>query len=208
MRVKLASNISRPALRVSPPKGKLEQAKELWHEAPMWYKSAALGLPTYVASAAGPGTLLHEFGHKWAADALFENAQPHVEFTPFKGGVTRYQPSPLSHLGESLGEDKSRGLRSAAGPAMDLFSSMAIFAAGHKMRHKHPNAAAAMMGYASYRAASATLYALSPAKWGHDFAGMQKNLGIPIWASAAVFAAALPLEYLVLSALENRHAEK
>lgn len=181
--------------------------KEAWNEAPGWYKASALGLATYAVSDAYPGTYLHELGHKAAINTLFRNADAQVSVTPFRGGATRWTGEQFSELGSSLGMENSRAIVSAAGPAVDLFSSLASFAVGFKVRKKHPNLGAAMMGYAGFRVARSLIYALTPCKTsachGHDFQNFAKFAGVPAWVSAAVFAAALPVEYLVLKALEK-----
>jgi hypothetical protein len=181
--------------------------KEAWNDAPGWYKASALGLATYGVSSAYPGTFLHELGHKAAIDTLFKEAGAQVSVTPFKGGATRWSGKHFTELGSSLGMENSRAIVSAAGPAVDLFSSLASFAVGFKVRKKHPNLGAAMMGYAGFRAASSVMYALTPCKGtscnGHDFQNFAKFAGVPAWVSAVVIAAAIPVEYLVLKALEK-----
>ncbi len=197
-----------PRLKSPRPSGvTASEIKQAWQNAPDWYRSSTLGIGAYLVSDAYPGTYLHELGHKAAIGALFKDAEAKISVKPFQGGGTRWSGKHFTHLGTSLGMENSRAIVSAAGPAVDLFSSLASFATGFKLRKQHPNLGAALMGYAGFRAARSVMYALTPCKdsmcSGHDFQNLAKFAGVPTWVSAAIFAAAIPAEYAVLKLLEK-----
>lgn len=172
-------------------------------------RDGMIGATAYLASTAFPSTYLHELGHKVAINALFQNSNPTITVTPFQGGFTRWRPSELTPLGESLGVTASRSVASMAGTAVDALSSVALFASGYKLRKRNPVLGTAMMGFSAATMATSTYYAASGigkalgSQPGHDFLALQATSGIPCWASAAIVASILPITYLVLRSLEK-----
>lgn len=170
----------------------------------------ALGTAAYLGATAFPSTYLHELGHKMAVHTLYSGAHAEITVHPFKGGVTKWSATGLSPLGEQLGSQASRSAVAMAGTAMDALSSVALFAAGYKVRKKNPLIGNAMMGYGVMTMTNSTLYAASgigksaaTAKAGHDFLTLQTQLGIPCWASTAVVASLIPITYLVMRSLDK-----
>jgi len=174
----------------------------------------ALGTAAWLGATAFPSTYLHELGHKVAIQTLYSGAHAEITVNPFKGGVTKWSASGLSPLGEQLGAHGSRSVVAMAGTAMDALSSVALFAAGYKVRKKNPVIGNAMMGYGVMNMTNSTLYAASgigkgaaTAKAGHDFVTLQTQLGIPCWASTAVVASLIPITYLVVRSLDKEIAK-
>lgn len=174
--------------------------------------SAMHGGVASLAGAAYPSIYAHEMGHKLAIEALYENANPTVEVNPFSGGVTRWSPSGLSETGQKLGPDMSRAAVSAAGTVVDTAVAVTTFAAGYRLRHKHPLIGTALMGYAGFSVFNSIAYAATAlgsegipalAAQGNDFAGLALKAGIHPLVSIGFLAAILPAEYLLLRALEN-----
>ncbi len=178
-----------------------------------WGRSALFGGVASLAGSVYPSIYAHELGHKVAIEALYNNAHPVIEVTPFKGGVTRWTPSGgLTELGKRLGQEASRGVVSAAGTLVDMTSAATSFAVGYKLRKKHPVAGAALMGYAGYTVLNSISYAVTAlgpegiptlAARGNDFAGMALNLGIHPLVSIGLMAALLPAEYWILHSFEK-----
>ncbi len=175
-------------------------------------KGGGIGLAANVAAAGYPSTWLHEMGHAKMIELLYENGNPQVEVFPFKGGVTRWQLSPLSPLGEKLGSNGSRAMVAAAGTMVDMGVAMTTFGAGFKLRKKHPVVGAALMGYGAMTVTNSIAYAASAvgkdfaqlASQGHDFANLAVRAGIHPIASIALMASVLPAQYAVMKYLENR----
>ena len=149
-----------------------------------------------------------------AVHTFYSGAQAEITVYPFKGGVTKWSATGLSPLGEQLGSQGSRAAVAAAGTAMDALTSVALFAAGYKVRKKNPLLGNAMMGYGVMTMTNSTLYAASgigksaaTAKAGHDFLTLQTQLGIPCWASTAVVASLIPITYLVIRSLDKEIAQ-
>ena len=173
------------------------------------FKSGFYGGIAHTVGTLYPTTYLHELGHKVAAHSLFEGVQSTITVKPLQGGSLRWRAQGLSALGERLGYEGSRAAVAAAGPMVDVVTSMAAFGAGYKMRHRHPIVAQTMMGYAAANMANLTLYAASgigktlASSPGHDFLNLQAFAGIPCWASTAVLASLLPAQFLVMRALDQ-----
>lgn len=169
------------------------------------------GILHTVAGAGGAGIYAHELGHAVAANLVHQGANPSIDVTPFKGGVTRYRPGPLTELGQKLGEDGSRALVAGAGTLVDATSSAIAFAVGYRIRKKHKVLGPALMGYGAMTMANSVLYAGSAlfgnlpalAKQGNDFAALATSIGLHPIASIAILGALLPAEYLLLKTLEK-----
>lgn len=173
------------------------------------FKTAFYGGIAHTVGSLYPTIYLHELGHKVAAHTLFDGVQSTITVNPLQGGSLRWRPQGLSELGQRLGYEGSRAAVAAAGPMVDVVTSMAAFGAGYKMRHRHPVVAQTMMGYAAANMANLTLYAGSgigktlASSPGHDFLNLQAFAGIPCWVSTAVLASLLPAQYLVMRALDQ-----
>ena len=169
------------------------------------------GAAASLVGAAYPTTWLHEMGHAKVAEMMYQGANPSVEVWPFKGGVTRWTPGPLTELGQKFGEDGARAAVSAAGTIVDLGVAATSFGIGFKLRKKHPIVGTAMMGFGAMNVLNSISYAATAvgkdlgalARQGNDFASIAVRTGLPPIASIALMAAMLPLEYAALSYLER-----
>jgi hypothetical protein len=169
-------------------------------------RAALLGGVAWMGGAAGPAIMAHELGHYAAVHAVYQNPQARIEIRPFVGGATYYRPGPLTSFGERLGPRLSTALVAGAGTLVDTALSVGTFAAGYRMRHKHPLIGATLMGFAGWTMANSVGYALSalgPAGPGNDFAALAASLGLHPLVTAGLLASILPAEYLLL-----RWAEK
>lgn len=176
--------------------------------------AAMLGVGGWMAGTAYPTTYLHELGHKVAVNALYQNANPTISVTPFKGGSTTWSPGGgLSPLGQKLGHSASRSAVAMAGTAMDALSSVALFAAGYKLKKSNPVLGTSMMCFSAMNMLNSTSYAASgigkavASKPGHDFLTLQAMTGLPCWASAVIVASILPATYLVMRSLDKDPAK-
>lgn len=169
------------------------------------------GLLHTVVGAGGPAIYAHELGHAVAASAVHQGANPRISVTPFKGGVTRYTPGPLTELGQKLGPEGSRALVAGAGTLVDATSAAISFAVGYRIRKEHPVLGPALMGFGALTMANSVLYAGSAlfgslpalANQGNDFAALAVSIGLHPLASLAILGALLPAEYLLLKTLEK-----
>lgn len=174
--------------------------------------SLFLGSASYTAASIYPSTWLHEMGHAKMAEALFQNANPRVEVTPFNGGVTYWRPGQLTALGEKVGRETAMGMVSGAGALVDMAVAATTFGAGFKIRKKHPIVGAALMGYGAMTVVNDIAYAakalggdmVKKAAEGNDFASLGVRIGLHPIASMAIMASILPLEYLALKWLEGK----
>lgn len=206
----LAAGVSRPA-SASELRKAAGNSEEAGLDAGDLFKCGIYGGLAHVGGAAGPSIAAHEYGHAIAANLVHQGANPSVSVSPFKGGVTRYTPGPLTELGQKLGADGSRALVAGAGTLVDATSSAIAFAVGYRIRKEHPILGPAMMGYAGLTMANSILYAGSAltgslpvlAKQGNDFAALAVSMGLHPVASIAILGAILPAEYLLLRQLEK-----
>lgn len=189
----------------------LQNELELFEEQPI-VRAGALGALSYGLASAYPSTWLHEMGHAKMVELMYDTPKPTVEVFPFKGGVTRWYPGPLTEVGQKFGPDGARAMVSAAGTLVDMGVATTTFGAGFKLRKKHPMIGAALMGYGAMTVANSIAYAASAvgkdvvklAREGNDFAGLAVRAGLHPLASVAIMASILPLEYAALKWLENR----
>lgn len=163
--------------------------------------------------AAYPSTWLHEQGHAQAIKLLYQGAEPTVEVNPFKGGVTRWYPGPLTDLGEKLGSNRSRALVSAAGTLVDMAVAATSFGVGYQLKDEHPLVGNALMGFAGFTVLNSIGYAATAlgkegfqelARQGNDFASLALRTGLHPIAAIGIMAAMLPIEYMVLRALDDK----
>lgn len=171
-----------------------------------------VGAAASLAGAAYPSTWAHEMGHAKMIELMYEGARPEVEVFPFKGGVTRWYPGPLSETGQRFGENGARAMVSAAGTMVDMGIAATSFGVGFKLRKKHPVIGTAMMAYGGMTVLNSIGYAATAvggdlaklAREGNDFASIAVRTGVPPLASIAIMAAMLPLEYAALKFLEKQ----
>lgn len=157
-----------------------------------------------------PGVMIHELGHKWAIDALYQDGHATVEVFPLQGGATHWNSlAQPSWLGEQLSPSARRAVVSAAGTAMDVVTSMALFGGGYHLAKKHPRLGAGMMAHAGVTLLNSTFYAASGIGHavgtlpGNDFLSLQGFAGIPCWVSALALASLLPAQYFLMKQLEK-----
>jgi hypothetical protein len=194
----------------NPPKGK-PQKPEPPDPLDSLIPGGILGIGGWMAGTAYPTTYVHELGHKIAINALYEGANPTISVKPFGGGATRWSPRALSPLGKQLGAVASRATVAMAGTAMDALSSVALFAAGYKIKKSHPILGTSMMCFSAMNMLNSAAYAASgigktmAANPGHDFLTLQSLTGLPCWASTLIVASLLPATYLVMRSLDKDH---
>lgn len=197
----------------------------------------------YIAATTGANTLLHEHAHGFVINQLYENpfveiqvdgidnlknliSQPTPEnlgrvLTGYDAnqdggaGVTRFTLGDgLNETGQSLGANTSRALVSAAGSISEEIPALMGFAAGFKLRKKHPVMGYTLMTAASIQHLSSSSYvisALTPsiAKHpGHDWAKFAELTGIPPLVTAVAFTATMPLLGAAMWYSEKRGEEK
>lgn len=212
--MQIQSTIRRPATRIQPPSSKSQAEKpedSLNTKVDNFVFGLTGGAALSVAGAAYPTTWMHEMGHAGTIDLLYTNSSPSVEVWPFKGGVTKWQPSELSDLGKKFGPNGARAMVSAAGTIVDMGVAATSFGVGFKLRKEHPIVGTALMGFGGMTVLNSISYAASAvgknvselAKSGNDFAGIAVKAGIHPLASIAIMAAILPLEYAALKYLED-----
>ncbi len=153
-------------------------------------------------------TLIHETGHALAAKAVYQNAHPSIEVFPFFGGITRFHGDKLSRFGQKLGENKSIGLVTAAGPLLSLSVSLSALTTSLLIKKKYPNASRYLLATSISDFFFHGAYALSALRTprtelAHDFVRLA-TLGIhPIAATAAIAAAPI-LVTLGVTALHHK----
>ena len=216
-------------------------AKDLEKDAPI---GALMGCGIEYASAAtGATTLLHEHAHGFMVNHLYEKpfvdiqvdgidnlknliSQPSVEnlgrlLSGYDAnqdggaGMTSFTYGEgLNETGQTLGANTSRALVSAAGSISEEIPSLMGFAAGFKLRKKHPVMGYTLMTAAGIQHLSASSYTISAvtpslAKLpGHDWAKFAELTGIPPLATAIAFTATMPLLGAAMWYGEKRAEEK
>ncbi len=124
--------------------------------------------------------LSHEMGHAIAAQALYLTPVK-IEIFPFEGGMMKSNRSVLSDLGNYFGHSYSNLIISAAGPAIDLISSLVFIGVAHKIQKKYPDLSRYLNMMAAVTLLNVTFYAASAfftSFPGHDFIALAKG-GIP-----------------------------
>lgn len=176
------------------------------------FKGLGAGAAASLAGAAYPSTWLHEMGHAKMIELMYNGPKPEVEVFPFKGGVTRWRPGPLTEVGQKFGPNGARVMVSAAGTLVDMGVATASFGIGFKMRKEHPVIGTAMMGFGAMTVLNSISYAATAvggdlaalAAGGHDFASIAVRTGLHPLASIAIMASVLPLQYAAMSYLEKQ----
>ena len=207
----LRPNYTKPTNHIIVGAPKTEEAAEPEFLSNKTITGLGAGAAASFVGAAYPSTWAHEMGHAKMIELMYDGAKPEVEVWPFKGGVTRWSPGPLSEVGEKFGANGARAMVSAAGTAVDLGIATASFGVGFKLRKKHPVIGTAMMAYGGLTVLNAIGYAATAvggdlaklAREGNDFASIAVRTGVPPLASIAIMAAILPLEYAALKFLEK-----
>ncbi len=164
---------------------------------PEFFKEIGPGLVFGNMAADSIGTLIHEGGHALAADALFQNADPHISITPFgdqNAGVTNANTNFLSSWGQRIGMKMALFIFSAGGPAIQLLvSTICLGLAGTKWIEKYPTLRTYLFSFGVIYAGGLTNYSLCAPIPGDDFVSMSQLSGI----NPAAFVAMTLLPYLV-----------
>lgn len=129
-------------------------------------------------------------------------------------GVTHYSYGDgPSHLGEKLGASGRQAAISAAGCMSTLIPDMIGFAAGFKLRKKHPILGYSLMTVSGIHHLANSSYPISaafpgPKSAGHDWVSFAKATGVHPAITASVFALSLPALAAGMYWLERRSEEK
>ncbi|WP_068469611.1 hypothetical protein [Candidatus Protochlamydia phocaeensis] len=157
--------------------------------------------------------LIHEAGHALAAAAVYQKARPTIEIFPLEGGVTRFFITPLTKLGNFLGEKNARLFVTAAGPGAAILAAATHIGLAHYLKDSHPELSHYFLCTAITSVFQHVTYALS-ALWmakpsiGHDFVHLWQVGNIhPI--VAAITMVAIPLVVKgALFAIEHYRSKK
>jgi len=117
--------------------------------------------------------LMHEFGHALSAKALFQNANPTIEMTPYLGGVTVWNSGALTALGEKLGKRGSMLVVTLMGAGTSLLVSAIAIVIGIVVESRFEELSAYLICVGRgdfYAHACYAFTALFLPKFGHDFA--------------------------------------
>lgn len=152
------------------------------------------------------GTYMHEYGHKVFSESLFTGPEGSITINSFIdtlrgkeyyfGFYERGAETGLTSLGNLLGEDLSNAMVSAAGPGVDLATSLGSYAVGSCLNEKRPYTSLAMK-------TAGILYFLSPLNHAigastlrdgyNDINKFAEGIGVPDNSAAAVVALSLPI---------------
>lgn len=188
----------------------------------------------------GTGTLIHEYAHKAAVEHCYTNAAATVQADAIDNirnflkepsaaalgriltgydanndgaaGVTQYNYGDgPSALGEKLGPNGSKAFIAAAGSVSTLIPDMAGFAAGFKLRKKHPLLGYSLMTMTAVHHFANSTYPLSAIlgskKPGHDWVAFARSTGIHPAITGAVFTLSLPAMGAAMYLWERRQQE-
>lgn len=154
-------------------------------------------------------TLIHETGHLAATHLLYQNCVVDLTLWPSKGGNTRSSCSRSSQLGEYLGNERSRSIICAAGPAFGILASTFFLAGALLSKNRSYEFRSYLTCLGFVIALTEITYALSlpssdhPEPEGYDYYHLREKEGIlPI--AAAVTLAALPLMVYISLALRHK----
>lgn len=153
-------------------------------------------------------TLIHESGHAFAARILYKNANPKITLNSygFKGGSCSSNKYNLSKFGKWLGTNNSEAISYAAGPIVDMVTSIAL------LRFFPGN------GYSYIKLLNNVAYAISALSEqafhtnevasfdGHDFVGVKIFSGGSVAGALIITSIALGIygvNSLVLESLSN-----
>ena len=140
-------------------------------------------------------TLWHEFGHFLAAQALIEQPNASIIVYPYWGGLTTYDISSPTSLGNAIGQKRIYPLISIAGPGFSALAAPIFFLIAKPIRTRFPEIARGLNFTASICYLRETNYALSTFFMHKGDFQVLWNAGIhPLAAIAALDA--LPILYL------------
>ena len=145
-------------------------------------------------TAVNAQTLIHEGGHALTANLLFQNANPRNILTPCMGGMTRFNTTHLTSLGEKIGRNGALFITTIVGPAATLLVSGIAMVVGFVVQAKFPELAYYLIGVGRGDFYAHSFYALtalssSPPTTSHDFVRL-RTYGIHPLASAIAILAA------------------
>ena len=106
----LRPNYTKPANHTVVDAPKTEEAAEPEFLGNKTITGLGAGAAASFVGAAYPSTWAHEMGHAKMIELMYDGAKPEVEVWPFKGGVTRWRPGPLSEVGQKFGPDGARAM--------------------------------------------------------------------------------------------------
>jgi hypothetical protein len=152
--------------------------------------------------------LIHEYGHKISAGALFINSKAKIFLDPLKGGYTSYSTRYLSQMGKCFGKLYACILISAAGTTLSILASLVDLTAAHMLKKSHRKIARYLNISAIGNIAISALYAMSAlcnrSSHGHDFVYLWKAGGIhPLTAAATIIAIPIALKLLLQHVLSS-----
>lgn len=150
------------------------------------------------------GTVVHETGHKVAAELFYKNPNPRITVIPFNGGFTQYTLRGFSNLGAKLGFTTTDILTTAAGSIAAVGVSTGLLIAGFATETSYPELSKYFIVSAIISIAEHIFYALSalwtsPVQLGHDFVALSLYGISPV--ACAVTMGAIPLVVKGLFAL-------
>ena len=171
---------------------------------------------TIAVAVSNLGTYMHEYGHKVVSETLFTGPEGSITIGSFidvvrEGGgyfgyYERGTETGLTSLGSLLGEDLSNAMVSAAGPGVDVATSLGLYAVGRCFDEKRPYAALAMK-------TAGILYFLSPLNHAigastfcdgyNDINNFAYETGIPDNLAAGAVALSLPILALSLRKIKK-----
>ncbi len=92
------------------------------------------------ASILGPGIAIHELGHALAGTLLFEDANPSISISPFRGGVTSLNlRGALTEVGRAIGLQNAMALVAAAGLMASTLWAMLELGIAYYCRESSPS---------------------------------------------------------------------
>ena len=205
---------------------------------------ALVGIGVELGNAVtGASTILHENAHGFMVEQFYKNPtvdiqvdgvdnlknlikQPSMENLgrvlsgydanqDGAGGVTRYTYGDgLNEAGEALGKNTVNTLVAAAGSLSEEIPALMGFAAGFKLRKKHPIMGYALMTVAGVHHLATASYPFTAIttttaqRPGHDWAKFAELTGIPPIITAVAFGAAMPVLGVAMWLGEKKAEEK
>jgi hypothetical protein len=157
---------------------------------------------------AGPSFVIHELGHALAAELLLKDPRPHVQFQPFVGGATSFNPrNGLSALGEILGQRGTILAITAAGLMASTLCAMAEFAVAFFTDETNPTLAEFLRSHGVCQILNEVCYGLSTFvvdanNLSHDFLRLYKVGRIHPLVPMALMILFPVVEVLILRALD------
>ncbi len=140
---------------------------------PQWEPSIptrAMGYTAPIVFVANSGlnaiVLWHEFGHFCAAKLLLSHSNPSIVITPYAGGITSYQDSIVSNIGNAFGSNEVLPLIASAGPGFSVLAAPFYYLGYRASRHKWPEFSRVLIIMAVTSYTTESIYAISTL-WNH-----------------------------------------